>query len=153
MTRPMEKELTADAAIIETSTKEPIDKKSLLKLLKSHRVKTSSIENSEISIEEIIPTLKKAKVNIPETFFRDLAAQSGLSFLGHSKVKKIYQSEQKSKLITILPYPIVSKYKIIPLEINKSYVEVAVDNPLDRRVMVTLQYLFGNWKIVLHVAS
>jgi glycosyltransferase XagB len=153
MTRPMEKELTADAAIIDTSTKEPIDKKSLLKLLKSHRVKTTYIENSEISIEEIIPTLKKAKVNIPETFFRDLAAQSGLSFLDHSQIKKIYKSEQKSKLITILPYPIVSKYKIIPLEINKSFVEVAVDNPLDRRVMVTLQYLFGNWKIVLHVAS
>ena len=69
MNRPMEKELTADVAIIDTSTKEPIDKNSLLKLLKSHRVKTSSIENSEISIEEIIPTLKKAKVNIPETFF------------------------------------------------------------------------------------
>ena len=147
-----ENELTADA-IIDTSTKEPIDKKGLLELLKSHRVKTTSIENSEISMEQIIPTLKKANVNVPETFFRDLASKSGLSFLEHSKVKKIYKSEQKSKLITILPYPVVSKYKIIPIEINNSYIEVAVDNPLDRRVMVTLQYLFGNWKIILHVAS
>ncbi len=153
MARVTEKELTADAAIIDTSTKEPIDKKSLLKLLKSHHVKTTSIENSEISIEQIIPTLKKAKVNIPETFFRDLASQSGLSYLELSKVKKIYQSEQKSKLITIIPYPIISKYKIIPTEINNSYIEVAVDNPLDSRVMVTLQYLFGHWKIILHVAS
>jgi cellulose synthase/poly-beta-1,6-N-acetylglucosamine synthase-like glycosyltransferase len=147
-----ENELTADA-IIDTSTKEPIDKKGLLELLKSHRVKTTSIENSEISMEQIIPTLKKANVNVPETFFRDLASKSGLSFLEHSKVKKIYKSEQKSKLITILPYPVVSKYKIIPIEINNSYIEVVVDNPLDRRVMVTLQYLFGNWKIILHVAS
>ena len=71
MTRPTEEvqESTAYAAIIDTSTKELIDKKSLLKLLKSHRVKTTYIENSEISMEEIIPTLKKAKVNIPETFF------------------------------------------------------------------------------------
>ena len=49
MTRPTEEvqESTAYAAIIDTSTKEPIDKKSLLKLLKSHRVKTTYIENSE----------------------------------------------------------------------------------------------------------
>jgi hypothetical protein len=153
MVRPAENELVANAAIIDTSIKEQIDKNSLLSLLQSHRVNTASIENVEMSVEEIIPALRKAKVKIPETFFRDLASQAGLSFLDCPKVKKIYQNEQKSKLITVLPYSIVSKYNVIPLEINNSYVELAVDNPLDRRVIVTLQYLFANRKINLRVAS
>jgi len=73
--------------------------------------------------------------------------------LDYAKVKKIFRDEQKSKLITVLPYPIISKYKIIPLEVNGSVMDLAVDNPLDSRVMVTVQYLFGAWKINLRVVS
>ncbi len=153
MTTPLELEIPANAAIIDTSTKEPIGKKELLTLLKAHRVKTDQIENSQIKVEDIIPTLRKGKIKIPEPFFRDLASKSGLSFLEYSKIKKIYQNEQKSKLITVLPYPITSKYKVIPLEINGSVVDLAVDNPLDRRVLVTVQCLFGAWKINLRVVS
>lgn len=153
MTTPLELEIPANAAIIDTSTKEPIGKKELLTLLKAHRVKTDQIENSQITVEDIIPTLRKGKIKIPEPFFRDLASKSGLSFLEYSKIKKIYQNEQKSKLITVLPYPIISKYKVIPLEINGSFVDLAVDNPLDRRVLVTVQFLFGAWKINLRVVS
>ena len=73
--------------------------------------------------------------------------------MDYAKVKKIFRDEQKSKLITVLPYPIISKYKIIPLEVNGSVMDLAVDNPLDSRVMVTVQYLFGAWKINLRVVS
>ena len=55
--------------------------------------------------------------------------------------------------MTLQPYPIISKYKVIPLEIRGSVIDLAVDNPLDGRVLVTVQYLFGSWKINLRVVS
>jgi cellulose synthase/poly-beta-1,6-N-acetylglucosamine synthase-like glycosyltransferase len=153
LTSLSEFEMLANAAIIEISAKEPIDKTKLLELLKAHRVNTDQVENSEITVEDIIPTLRKAKIEIPENFFRELATTSGLSFIEYSEIRKIYQAEQKRKLITVLPYPIISKYKVIPLRINGSVVDLAVDNPLDQRVMVTIQYLFAAWKINLRVIS
>ena len=47
--------------LIDTSTKKPIDKKGLLELLKTHRVKTGSVEKPEIPQQDIIPTLWKAE--------------------------------------------------------------------------------------------
>ena len=76
-----------------------------------------------------------------------------MSFLEYSEVKKIYEDEEKSKLISVLPYSIISKHKVVPLEINGSIVDLAVDNPLDRGVLITVQYLFGAWKINLRVVS
>ena len=143
----------AFAAVTDASTKKPLDSEDLLELLKSHRVNTSSVENIKMSLEDIIPALRKAKVNLPEAFFKDLASKLGLPFLTYSKVKTLYQEEQKSKLITVLPYPIISKYKVVPLEIKGSAIDLAVDNPLDEKVMVTVQYLFGAWKINLRVVS
>ena len=138
---------------IDATTKKPLEREGLLKLLKSHHIETATVENSETPIEDIVPSLRKAKVDLPEDFFKDLASKIELSFLDYSKVKKIYQEEQKSKLITVLPYPIISKYKIIPLEVRGSEIDLAVDNPLDGKVMVTMQYLFAAWKINLCVVS
>ena len=76
-----------------------------------------------------------------------------MSFLEYSKVQKIYEEEQRSKLITILPYPIISKYKVIPLEIKGAIIDLAVDNPLDHKVLVAVQYLFSTYKINLCVVS
>ncbi len=144
---------TFDGAIIDSSTKEPICREDLLDLLKLHHVKTLSVENSKTSLEDIIPTLRKSKIKIPEAFFKVLASKLGLSCLDYSTVKKIYQEEQQRKLITILPYSIISKYKIIPLEIRGSVIDLAVDNPIDTRVLITVQYLFSSWKINLRVVS
>jgi hypothetical protein len=66
MTEHYEQEIYEDVSIIDTSTKKPIDREGMLELLKSHRVKTTPVENSEIPIEDIIPALRKAKVNIPK---------------------------------------------------------------------------------------
>lgn len=148
-----EEEILVNVPIIDTRIKEQIDKEALLCLLHSHRVNTETIQNLEISLEEIIPALRKAKVQVPENFFQDLAIKSVLPFLEFSDVRKIYKNEKKSKLITILPYSIVTRYNVIPLEINNSYVELAVDNPMDNRVTATLQNLFVNRKIILHLAS
>jgi len=142
-----------NATIIDASTKEPVDKDSLLDLLKTHRVNTHSVENPKIRLEEVIPALRKAKVNLPEAFFRDLAKKLGMPFFDNQKVTRIYHQQQKSQLISILPYPLISKYKIIPLDIQGSIVDLAVDNPLDHRVLVTVQYLFAQRKISLHVVS
>jgi hypothetical protein len=54
-------------------TKDPVDKEYIVELLKKCRVNTSAIERQEIQLKDIIPTLRKAKVNLPERFFRDLA--------------------------------------------------------------------------------
>ena len=138
---------------IDTSTKEPIDKEGLIDLLKIHRVETSSVKSSTVSIENVIPTLRKAKVKIPESFFKDLASRLGFFFVDYSHVKKVYQEETKRQLITVLPYQVISKYKVIPLEVNGKVVDLAIDNPLDKRVMFTIKCLFSSWTINLRVVS
>ena len=105
MPQQYEQETYAGAATIDATTKKPLEKEGLLKLLKSHHIETAAVENLETPIEDIVPSLRKAKVDLPEDFFKDLASKIELSFLDYSKVKKIYQEEQKSKLITVLPYP------------------------------------------------
>jgi cellulose synthase/poly-beta-1,6-N-acetylglucosamine synthase-like glycosyltransferase len=140
--------------IIDSTPKKPLTKENVIAILKYHHVvKTASVEKSEVTLENIIPTLKRAKVNLPESFFKDVADESNLTFLSYNQVKEIYQSEEASKLITVLPYPIINKYKIIPLKIRGKIIDLAVDNPLDRRVLVTVQYLFSAWKINLQVVS
>lgn len=139
--------------IIDTQTKEPLQKEHLIDLLKMHKVKTATAECPDIKLQDVIPTLRKAKQNLPEKFFNHLAEKLGLTFIEFTQIKELYRSEQKSKLITILPYKIISKYKIIPLEVNDGAVELAMDNPVDERVLLTLQYLFRSWRINLHVVS
>lgn len=145
--------ITDTAIIVDASLKKPIDKEQLLKLLQSHGVKTDSINNLKTAVEDVIPSLRRAKINVPEAFFKDLASKLELTFLNYPKVKEIYQDERKSKLITVLPYPLIMKYKIIPLEVFGSSIDIAVDNPLDGKVLVTVQYLFAAWKINLRVVS
>lgn len=144
---------TFDEIFIDTSTKEPIDKDGLLNLLQMHRVETSSVKSSIVSIENVIPTLRKAKVKIPEAFFRDLASRLGFFFVDYFNVKKVYQEENRRQLITVLPYSVISKYKVIPIEVNGAVVDLAIDNPLDRRVMFTIKCLFSSWTINLRVVS
>ncbi len=141
------------AIIIDASLKKPIDKEQLLKLLQSHGVKADAINNHKTAVQDVIPSLRRAKINIPEAFFKDLASKLELNFLNYTQIKRIYQDEQKSRLITVLPYPIIMKYKIIPLEVKGSSIDLAVDNPLDGKVLATVQYLFAAWKINLCVVS
>ncbi len=157
MTVPEEsvaKETFAEPIVIDLTLKPPsLDKKGLLSILRAHGVKTRAVENSDVQLEDVIPTLRKAKTVLPEAFFRDLSSQLELPFLKHAKIKRVFQNEQKSKLIPSVPYQILSKYKFVPTRITKSTIDVAVDNPLDSRVRITLQSLFSKWNINLHVAT
>jgi glycosyltransferase XagB len=82
-----------------------------------------------------------------------MATKLNMTFRDYAKIKKIYADEQKSKLIAALPYPIISKYKVIPLEVKGQIMDLAVDNPLDKKVFVAVKYLFAQWKINLCVVS
>jgi hypothetical protein len=139
-------------AVIAATPNEPLDKNKLLNLLKAHRVETKTIQQ-DTKIEDIIPALSRAKNNIPEAFYKELASKIGMNFLDYAKIKEIYSVEQRSKLIAVLPYPIISKYKVIPLQVEGKVMDLAVDNPLDRKVLVAVQYLFGQYKINLQVIS
>jgi cellulose synthase/poly-beta-1,6-N-acetylglucosamine synthase-like glycosyltransferase len=153
MSEQYEDSIASYEIVIDTTTKEPIDKTTLLAILKLHHVKTAAAEDSKIVLAEVIPSLRKAKVNLPEAFFKDLASKVGLHFLEYAKIRKLYQKKEKSQLVSIVPYAVICKYKVIVLEINGSVIDLAVDNPLDKRVMVTLQTLFSTWKINLCVVS
>jgi cellulose synthase/poly-beta-1,6-N-acetylglucosamine synthase-like glycosyltransferase len=150
---PVDQEISTNAVIIDASTKEPFDKNKLLDLLRAHKIEIDQCENSRVTLEEVIPTLRKAKINPSEVFFKNLALRLGIPFVGYSKLKEKYKDERNRNLATVLPYEIISKYKVIPLGLKENVIDLAIDNPFDRRVMLTLQHLFGAWRINLHVAS
>jgi cellulose synthase/poly-beta-1,6-N-acetylglucosamine synthase-like glycosyltransferase len=139
--------------VIDSTPKKTFDKPHLLKLLKAHHIDTTTVENPQTHLEDIIPSLRKAKIDLPEAFYKDLANKISMPFLNFTQIKKIYAEEQRSKLIAVLPYSIISKYKVIPLETKGQIMDLAVDNPLDRKVLIAIQYLFAQWKINLHVVS
>ena len=153
MEQHLTSEVPAYAAIIDTSTKKNLDRESLIQLLRRHKVRTSFIEKTETNIEDIISVLRKAKTNLPHTFFKDLASKMELPYIKHQRIRELYQEKKNSELLTILPYPIIVKYKIIPISIKGTNIELAVDNPLDPRVLVAAKYLFGTRIINLNVAS
>lgn len=139
--------------VIDSTPKEPINKTRLIEILKTYGIDTSTVENSETKVEDVIPTLRKAKITLPEAFYKDLSQKLAMPFLEHKKVAEIYAQEQRSKLVAVLPYPIISKYKVIPLKLEGQVMDLAVDNPLDNRVLVAVRYLFAQYKIALHVVS
>jgi glycosyltransferase XagB len=141
------------AVVIDASVAGSMDKTKLLKLLKKYGVRVDAVRSSDVSLEEVIPLLRKAKADIPESFFKAFSMNLGLPFEKFSDIKANFHDELKSKLITVIPYAIISKYKIIPLNVKGSELDVAIDNPLDKKVIVTIRYLFAPWNIHLHVVS
>lgn len=144
---------TFQGVVIDSTPTETLDKHALIKILKKHRVDTATIDSETTRIEDVIPSLRKAKINLPETFFKEIAKKFSMPFLDFSHVKQLYAEEQRSKLITVLPYAIISKYKVIPLEVKGQIMYLAVDNPLDGKVLVAIKYLFGQYKLNLCVVS
>lgn len=147
----MEHVVTDDYVIIQENVVN--DKELVLNLLKKHKVNTRVVEKQDIQVKDIIPTLRSAKINVPEAFFKDLSETLNMPFLDFAQVHKIYSNDHNSQLLSILPYPVITKYEIIPLEINQDMVKLAVSNPLDPRVTMVLKLLVGNRTVHLHVAS
>jgi glycosyltransferase XagB len=146
-------EIPAYAAVTDASSKEEFGKNDLLKLLKEHQVDIRQLEKSAIPIQDIIPTLIKVKITLPQAFFKELALKLGVPFLKRSEVRKIYKKDHNRGLLTILPYKVITKYKVIPLEAREKRLNFAIDNPFDSQVRVMVQHLFAYRKINFYIAS
>ena len=144
---------TFQGILTDSTPTQPLDKQTLIKILKNHHIDTTTIENPQTRLEDIIPTLRKAKINLPENFYREISKKLTMSFIDFPKVKQLYAEEQRGKLITVLPYPIISKYKVIPIEVKGQIMDLAVDNPLDSKVLIAIKYLFAQYKLNLCVVS
>jgi hypothetical protein len=131
-----------------------VDKEAVLHLLRVHGVlETAGVEGADVRVEEVILTLRKAKVKLPEGFFKDLAAMLQLPFLPLAHVKKLCKSDYACKFVSILPYRVIDEYLIIPLEITDSIAKVASANPLNQKAMLLLQCLLGKRRVKWYVAS
>jgi cellulose synthase/poly-beta-1,6-N-acetylglucosamine synthase-like glycosyltransferase len=135
-----------------SATDEKILKERMLELLKLHQVNVEIVGSPEVLLEEIIPTLKKLKVNVPEDFFRDLALELQMPFLDFSSIKR-YTSKLEKQIVSLFPYYIVDKCGIVPLEISKTNMKIALSNPVDTKIRMTINCLFNNKNIELVVAS
>ena len=82
-----------ESVVIDSSSKKPIDKEYLLNLLKFHNIDTSIVESAQIKIEDVIPYIHKAKIKLPEAFYKDLALKVNMSFVDNSRVTEIYQKK------------------------------------------------------------
>ena len=147
-------EYVCEPISIEWLPKPTINKCRLIEILKAHRIGTRLVENSRIAVADTIPTLKKAKARLPETFFRHIASELGLPFVRYSDVRKIYEKNDMLDVISSAPYSLIRKHSFILLGIrDESHIDVAVDNPLDPQTMALIDNVFGEWSIRLHIVS
>ncbi|MBT0159152.1 glycosyltransferase [Candidatus Bathyarchaeota archaeon A05DMB-2] len=150
-------EITVDADfgnLQEHSEAINISKQKLIDLLKKHGIhETSLVENPHVKKEDVIYTLRKAKVKVPEGFFKDIATELGLSFLKKTEIKKLCRKNDGCQFLTILPYRVIADYRIIPLQITDTTAKIALENPLNFRAMLVLRLLLGERKVTWIVAS
>jgi hypothetical protein len=66
--------------VIDATTKEPVEKECLLEILKAHNIDTTPVDSPQIHMEDVLPTLRKAKVMLPQVFYKDLAERLGIPF-------------------------------------------------------------------------
>ena len=118
----IQQENTFEGVVIDATTKEPIDKDYLIKILKNHRVNTTTIEDSNTRLEDAIPALRKAKINLPETFYKDLSQKLYMPYV-ENKNQKNYEEEQRSKLIPSYLQPLCLFNLIVG---NLSYIAIYV---------------------------
>jgi hypothetical protein len=130
------------------------DKLKIIALLKKHGIQdTEIIEDQNVALGEIIPTLLKAKVRIPESFFRDLADHLYMPFAGEKEIENFCQSGQGFQWLTVLPYRVIEEYFLLPLEISDETAKIALANPLNHKAMMILKSLLGKRKLIWYAAS
>jgi glycosyltransferase XagB len=150
--------LRIEISPVDPACQEPLNanigKQQLIDLLKKNGVEeTKVLETPEVRVEDVILTLRKAKVKVPEAFFQDLANTVGLPFLSQGGIKKFCRQGEKCKFLTVLPYRVIEDYLIIPLEITKTTAKLALANPFSKKAMIVLQLLLGDRQISWHLAS
>ena len=131
-----------------------VSKERLILLLRQNGVEdTKIVENLEVKTQDIIPILRKAKVKLPEEFFRDLAAEVKLPFLEQAEINLHCRNTRYSSFLTVLPYRVIETYQIIPLQITGKAAFLVTPNPVNRKAMMTIQMLLGQRSIQWFVAS
>ncbi|MCW4047825.1 MAG: glycosyltransferase [Candidatus Bathyarchaeota archaeon] len=131
-----------------------ISKQKLIDLLKKHGIhETNLVENPNVKKEDVIYTLRQAKVKVPEGFFKDLAAELGFPYLKKKEIKKLCRKSDGCQFLTILPYRVIANYMIIPLQINDTTAKIVLENPLNLKAMMVLRCLLGERKVTWIVAS
>ncbi|MEM2130810.1 MAG: hypothetical protein QXZ70_09455, partial [Candidatus Bathyarchaeia archaeon] len=147
-------EIKADSHEHNKASPEMLDvsREGLLHLLRKHGV-VDIVGVEYAAVEDAIPTLRKAKVKLPEDFFRELAAKLQLPFLSLAQLEDLCTTEYACRYITALPYRVIEEYLIVPLKITDSIAELASANPLNRKAMLLLQALLGKRLIKWFVVS
>jgi len=131
-----------------------ISKNQVILLLKKHGVKdTETLEAPDVKKEDIISTLRKAKVKVPEAFFKHLAAELELPFLKQAEIKKFCKVSSECRFLTVLPYRIIEEYLILPMQITETTAKIALANPLNHKAIMILQCLLGERQVTWRVAS
>ncbi len=151
---------TIEVNAVDTPLREPslfnvsLTKEQLIALLKKHKVEdTEILESPDMRVENVIPTLRRAKVKAPEAFFKDLAAQVGLTYISQDEITSHCRGETPCNFLTVLPYRVIAEYLIIPLQITPTTAHLALANPLNRKTMMVMQILLSGRKITWYVAS
>ena len=132
---------------------DPLEKRLVLELLKKHKVDVRIVESPTILAKEVIPALRKARVKVPEAFFKDLALKLKVTYLDLSSIKKIHTQDCIRDLVCVFPYHLVDKFKIAPLGIDATTVKLAVSNPLDPKITMSIRCLFNGSNIELAISS
>ena len=131
-----------------------VSKEQVISLLKTHAVAdTHILEEPAVRTEDVIPTLRKAKVEVPEAFFRDLASEVHLSFLSKAEFKQHCRASPHCKVVSVLPYRVLEEYLIVPLQITETDAQLVLSNPFNRKAMMVIQVLLGKRKVTWHLAS
>ncbi|PWR70484.1 glycosyltransferase family 2 protein [Methanospirillum stamsii] len=115
-----------------------ITKDELIKTLQEMDVpNTVLLEDPEITLEMIIPAIKKFRISVPDDFYAFLANRMGLSFMEADFLLT------RPQVGSILPYAIGDQAFIVLLESKPSYLKIATANPLDTPLFKRMEDLFG----------
>ncbi len=149
-------EVTIGSEPFERSTSPSVNftKPQMITLLHKHGVKdTTFLESPDVKVEQIVPMLRRAKVNVPETFFQEMASEAKMPFLSAAKIDSHCRCDRQSEFLTVLPYRVITEYSIIPVQITRDIAHLALANPLNRKAMLIMEVLLGNRKIAWFLAS
>jgi cellulose synthase/poly-beta-1,6-N-acetylglucosamine synthase-like glycosyltransferase len=134
--------------------KRKLSKEQVISLLKKHGVRdVDFLENESVSAEQIIPSVRQAKIKVAEGFFRELSREVRLPFVPADEVKKKCKAPHECHLVAILPYSFLRENLILPMQLTKTTARLVTSNPLNTKAMSVLECLLGERRIDWYVAS
>ena len=134
--------------------KKKLSKEYVISLLKKHDARdVDFLESESVSAEEIIPSVRQAKIKVPEEFFRELSREVRLPFVPADEVKKKCKDPHECRFVAILPYRFLRENLILPMQLTETTARLVTSNPLNATAMSILECLLGERRTEWHVAS